>query len=916
MHCSTPRTLLFVLAALLMVPALAHAQSGVLTGLVTERGTTEPLEGAHLELRTPAGDVVTATFSDTNGRFRLLRIEPGVYTLVANMIGYSATEVTGVRIQAETPTQVTVAMPVSAFALDAVVISASRRQEKALDAPAMVALVNTTQIEQRPAVTPVDHLRSVPGIDVIQQGIQATNVVARGFNNIFSTSLHTLTDYRLASIPSLRVNLLHFVPANNEDIERIEVVLGPGAALYGPNTSSGVLHLITRSPLDDQGTVASIAGGERSVVQANFRTAHLLAENLGFKVSGQYLQGNEWEISTDDPAFRDEFAARQQALLSDPNTRIGLRDHTIRRYGAEARADWEITPRTTAVFSAGHTNAARGIELTGIGAGQTIDWGTSYVQARASRDRLFGQVYLNMSDAGDTYIVSNGLPITDNSKVAVGQLQHGLAFGERQVFTYGADLVQTMPNTGGTIHGRNEDDDHITEAGVYLQSETQLTDQLEVVLAGRVDHHSRLDNSAIFSPRAGAVFTPSTGHNIRATFNRAFSTPVSFNLFLDLDAGLAPGALGQVLGYRIRAMGTEPGGFTFTNSDGSLYGMRSPFAAGAGVGAGPGERLDVDPAILWKLGITALQNQNRLDPATANYLRTLSPSDIGINVLNPSTMATTPLGSTEFVDVPRVQESRNSTFEIGYNGLIGERIRVLTGLWYEQRSNFTSPLTPFTPLLLLDSAGIHNTARTAGLSDAQAGALANGMEILPLGVVTSPDMTQDPHAYLLASYRNFGEVSLMGLDVNLTAVVADDWSVSVGGSLVDKDHFFFEDTGYLVGLNAPKRKGMASVSYNNTDRGLNGELRVRHNASFPVSSAPYSATQCLDIETSRSLPGFTQPCVAASTLLDANIGYRLPFSPDTSLQLSVTNLLDTGYRSFVGVPEIGRFALLRLRHEF
>lgn len=77
-----------------------------------------------------------------------------------------------------------------------------------------------------------------------------------------------------------------------------------------------------------------------------------------------------------------------------------------------------------------------------------------------------------------------------------------------------------------------------------------------------------------------------------------------------------------------------------------------------------------------------------------------------------------------------------------------------------------------------------------------------------------------------------------------------------------------------MGLNAPKRKGMASVSYNNTDRGLNGELRVRHAASFPVSSAPYSATQCSDIETSQSLPGFTQPCVAASTLLDANIGYQ------------------------------------------
>jgi outer membrane receptor for ferrienterochelin and colicins len=912
------RSVLLVLAGLLVVPTLAGAQMGMVTGTVTERGTTRPLATAHVELRTEAGAPVAATLTDAEGRFRLLRLEPGLYTLVAHMIGYRATEVTDVQVVADAPTNVVVTMPVDAYALDGVQVTASRGQVpgKALEAPAMVALVNATQIQQRPAVTPVDHLRNVPGVDIIQQGVQATNVVARGFNNIFSATLHTLTDYRLASIPSLRVNLLHFVPANNEDIEQIEVVLGPGAALYGPNTSSGVLHIITRSPLHDQGTVASVAAGERSVVQGNFRTAHLVTDNLGFKVSGQYLQGNEWEISTDDPSFMDEFIARQDALLSDPNTRIGLRDHDIRRYSAEARADWRVTDRTTAVFSAGHTNASRGLELTGIGAGQTIDWRTSYVQARATRDRLFGQVYLNMSDAGDTYIVVNGLPIVDNSKVAVAQLQHGLTFGARQTFTYGADLVQTMPDTEGTIHGRNENDDHITEVGAYIQSETALTPTLDLVLAGRVDHHSRLDNNAIFSPRAALVFSPRDGHNFRATFNRAFSTPVSFNLFLDLDAGRAPGVLGQLLGYRIRAMGTEPGGFTFTNADGSLYGMRSPWAVGAGVGTSPGDRLDVDATNLWKLGVTAVQNLGGLDPQTADYLRSLNPTDIGIYALNPSTLAVTPLGATAFPDVPRARESLNSTFEVGYNGLIGGRFRVLTGVWYEQRSDFMSPLTGFTPLLLLDSLGIHMTLETAGLSEAQAGALANTMSGLPLGVVTSPDMTQDPHAYVLASYVNFGSVSLMGADVSVTALLADDWSVTVGGSVVDKDHFFFEDTGYLVGLNAPKRKGVAAFNYHNTDRGLNGEVRVRHNASFPVSSAPYSATECLDIETSRALPGFTQPCVPAATLVDANIGYRLPFASSTSLQLSVTNLLDTEYQSFVGVPNIGRFALLRLRHEF
>jgi outer membrane receptor for ferrienterochelin and colicins len=49
------------------------------------------------------------------------------------------------------------------------------------------------------------------------------------------------------------VNLLHTIPATNEDIERVEVVLGPGAALYGPNTANGILHMITKSPLERRG---------------------------------------------------------------------------------------------------------------------------------------------------------------------------------------------------------------------------------------------------------------------------------------------------------------------------------------------------------------------------------------------------------------------------------------------------------------------------------------------------------------------------------------------------------------------------------------------------------------------------------------------------------------------------------------
>ena len=64
-------------------------------------------------------------------------------------------------------------------------------------------------------------------------------------------------------------------------------------------------------------------------------------------------------------------------------------------------------------------------------------------------------------------------------------------------------MLRTRPDTEGTINGANEDDDDINEFGVYLQSETSLTDKLELVLAARYDDHNRIPDAEL-SPRAAS----------------------------------------------------------------------------------------------------------------------------------------------------------------------------------------------------------------------------------------------------------------------------------------------------------------------------------------------------------------------------------------------------------------------------
>lgn len=462
---------------------------------------------------------------------------------------------------------------------------------KALDAPADVAVIGEPEINARPALSVVDHLRSAASVDIWTGGLQSTRVVTRGFNSIFSSSLHALTDNRIAGVPSMRVNALSMIPQASDDIERIEVVLGPGAALYGPNTANGILHIITKSPIDDRGSVVSVAGGERSVLHLAGRTALRLSSRFGVKMSGQYFQGHDWEYT--DPveaearqAAQDNFDAWKltqppalgEAQLPRSAGRIGARDFDLARYSWDARADWRPTSDLSVILTAGRASVIKGIELSGVGAAQIDAWTYDYYQARFSYARWFAQGYLNATNAGNTFMLRTGEPIVDRSKLWVAQLQHGVNWRSFDL-TYGGDVMVTRPETGGTIHGAYEDRDNYTEYGAYLQAEVPLSPKLDVVLAGRWDRHTAL-NDGILSPRAALVVKPTAGQAFRLTYNQAFSTPTSIHQFIDMDGGPA-GQLG-LLGFRIHAYGPGKDGYHLADQNGWPLGMSVPRALRTG----------------------------------------------------------------------------------------------------------------------------------------------------------------------------------------------------------------------------------------------------------------------------------------------------------------------------------------------
>lgn len=885
----------------------AAAQTGAITGRVTSAATNEPLASAQVEALTATGAVAARAVTNADGRYRLTPLREETYTVNVRLYGFAPQTRPGAAVTAGAPAEVNFQMSPQAVLLDPTVVSATRGQEaqKATEAPASVSTVEPQVIEERPVLTTAEYMKDVPGVDAVQTGLIQSNVVARGFNNIFSGALLTLTDYRYAFVPSLRLNAPWLSPTANEDIERIEVLLGPASALYGPNSSTGVMHVITKSPFTSQGVVLSAAGGARTrndfsqsgdVWQGSGRAATVIGDNFGVKISGQYMTGEDWH---NFDAVEEQ--ARAAAIIVDPDTKVGLRDFDVERWTAEARADYRPNQDVDVVAAFGRAHAGSAIELTGLGAAQAKDWVYDYYQARFRWKRLFAQGFMNTSDAGDTYLLRTGAPIVDESRMYAAQAQHGFDLGTRQSFTYGVDFQHTDPRTGGTINGRNEDRDEIDEIGGYLHSETRLTPKWDFYASGRVDDHSRLQDP-VFSPRAAIVFKPTGEHNLRLTYGKAFSTPSTNNLSLDLVAtSLSP------LPFDVRAIGVPEGGLTFArNCTGGVGGlcMRSPFNPG-----GATAPLPANAALLWAVATNILfqQSQGAID---IRGIPAPGPTQVGtvLRVLNTTSATFNTVSADQVLDVPEIKESTTETAEVGYRGLVGGRLRLAVDFYFERKENFVGPLIVETPNVFLDLSTTAAYLISQGLPQGQATQIATLMagvsgsaqfRGIPLGTVSpESDLTGTPD--LILTYRNFGEIERWGSDIALEAILSDFFSVTGTYSWTDKDLWTAAELGGLsdIALNSPKNKGSVGVNFNHPSSGVSANLRGRYVQGFPMNSGVYIGR------------------VRPYALFDMGFAYRFTQYPGLMFSANVTNLLNRRHREFVGAPVLGRFALARFTYNF
>jgi len=509
----------FLCVFVLLIPILSQAEApGRIQGQVRKAG--EPVGGVDVVLE----ELSLSTITDKNGVYFFDRIQPGKYTITFTQADNSVTK-KDITVTPNTTTVYDVDIEWEVPLTHAITVyGASRRTERVVDAPAAVSVVGEAEIEREAAHGQLPKiLETVQGVDSTQSGLYDFNLNTRGFNTTLNRRVLTLIDgFDMGAVDGQQ----HwgYVSAFLGDLASMEMIRGPGSALYGANAYNGVLSISTRDPRYSQGGIVRLSFGELSMGRLDLRYAGNLGKGWYFKVLGNYMESKDFTKSRNESTEYEGLPLEAVPLRLEKNKCLSAKIRLDKHFASGS----VLTLETWILDSTGRTFVA--------GAGRFQDTKGPVPLARVN----FKSPHWNILAYGYTYdgeliSLSSGVPMFVNTYRLHGEVQGFTDFAEGKGRIVGGFSLRRQGSDSADKQGiqtliSEAKDDHME--AVFGQLDYSLTDKLKVVLAGRLDFSS-LHKTQI-SPKASLVYTFNPGHSLRLTFNQAFQTPNYSEFFLKL----------------------------------------------------------------------------------------------------------------------------------------------------------------------------------------------------------------------------------------------------------------------------------------------------------------------------------------------------------------------------------------------
>jgi outer membrane receptor protein involved in Fe transport len=414
---------------------------------------------------------------------------------------------------------------------DIVVVTASRREEQLLNAPATVSVLGEEVIGNSPGQSVPDLLRLVPGLNTVQSSARDVNVTSRAATGTLSDSMLVLLDGRSIYQDFFGFVAWDFLPVDTSEIKQIEVIRGPASAVWGANAMTGVVNVISKTPREMQGSSVTIRFGQfdRSAAGGSFDGGGLFSINATHAqaTSSRFAYKVSAGLLTQEPFLRPTGTLPGTQTPYPPFENRGTSQPKL-----DARADYDMADGRQKIILAGGISGTEGIIYTGLGP-LDVQRGSTFKYGRMTytRGRLKLQGFVNALDGDAPSVLQRGLDgrpldFRFESQTYDVEFSNLHVLRSRHLFSYGGNYRYNNFDLSFAPRGASRD-----EGGVYAQDEIILSSRYRWIVGARIDRFDVLQK-AVLSPRTTFLIKPRASQTIRVSFNRAFRAPSFVNSFL------------------------------------------------------------------------------------------------------------------------------------------------------------------------------------------------------------------------------------------------------------------------------------------------------------------------------------------------------------------------------------------------
>lgn len=392
------------------------------------------------------------------------------------------------------------------------ITSVSKKPQTMASAAAAAFVISQEDIRRSGATTIPDVLRMVPGLQVAKIDSNLWAVSIRGFNNVVANKLLVLKDGRSLYTPAYSGVYWEQQDTPLELIDRIEVIRGPGAALWGSNAVNGVINIITKHAADTKGGMLSTGGGttERGFGTGSYGFA--LNESVDMRLYAKYANKGPGEMSNGTEAHDSwqsgSMGFKMDAQLSDADS-LSLQGGFLKGSYDETGTLYQLPTFTDPRYSH-QVDATTGM----INGNLLVNW----ERTLSNTDSIFLKAYYD-------YYENHFYALDENFHAVDLDFQHRFRFANHHDLIWGLGYRYTYGTLAGDSYIASQTVNSTNNLfSIFVHDEIMLLpDRLSLIVGCRLEHNDYTGFEV--QPNARLLWTPIKQHSIWAAVSRAVRTP-------------------------------------------------------------------------------------------------------------------------------------------------------------------------------------------------------------------------------------------------------------------------------------------------------------------------------------------------------------------------------------------------------